>query len=223
MENVQNNGQVTMLQLPNIKFNWIWALVGLLALLFLFVGGGYNGLIQARENVRGAASKVQTAYQNRQDLVSQLVSTVKGSANFEQQTLNQVIEARAKATSVTLNANNIEEYQKAQDGLSSSLSRLLAVAEAYPNLQTTQSFRDLQVQLEGIENRIKTARNDYNDTVRAYNGKIQTFPTNLTAKVFGFKSESYFTADTGAGKAPNIDFGTFQSGASSPAVNPIAE
>ena len=199
---------------PFIKFQPWWIVVGLLFVMVIWMLGGYNGLVSGRENVRGARSKVQSAYQERSDLVPNLVNIVKGAANFEQTTLTAIVEARAKATSVTLSANNAQEFQQAQAGLSSALSRLLAVSEASPTLQATQSFRDLQVQLEGVENRIRTERNRYNDTVKDFNGSVQTFPNSISAMIYGFKQESYFESAAGSDKAPTIDFATSSSSAS---------
>jgi LemA protein len=213
METMQNSSS-SMPQMPQIKFKAWWVVVGLLVLVVVWALSGYNGLVGGRENVRGTRSKVQSAYQERSDLVPNLVNTVKGAANFEQSTLTGVVEARAKATSVTLSADNAQEFQQAQAGLSSALSRLLAVSEAYPALQATQSFRDLQVQLEGIENRIRTERNRYNDSVKDYNGSVQRFPNNISAMIYGFKQESYFEAATGSDKAPTVDFGTSSSSTS---------
>lgn len=183
---------------------------GVVLLLIVIFGGTYNSLVAGRESVNKATGDLQSSYQRRSDLVPNLVSTVKGSANFEQETLNQVVEARAKATSITLPENatpeQIQSFQNAQGELSGALGRLLMVAENYPDLKTTEAFRDLQVQLEGTENRINVARNDFNNAARPYNQKVQTFPTNLVAGLFGFKTVSYFTADDGASRAPAVDF-----------------
>ena len=155
-----------------------------------FMGcNGYNGLVKQDENVKKAFGNVQTEYQNRADLVGNLVSTVKGAANFEQNTLTAVVEARAKATSVNINADNltpekIAEYQAAQGQLSGSLSRLLATVEAYPTLKATEGFMKLQGQLEGIENNIKNSRKVYNDAVNEYNVKVRSFPMNILGGIF---------------------------------------
>jgi len=174
---------------------------------------GYNGMVQKREAVNGAWGKVQSAYQRRADLVPNLVNTVKGAANFEQSTLTQVIEARAKATSVQINANdltqeNLKKFEDAQNELKGSLSRLLVAVERYPELKATQNFQELQAQLEGTENRINTERNYFNDAVQDYNAYIASFPQVLTAKMFGFTSKAYFESAAGADKAPTVDFGT---------------
>ncbi len=193
-----------------------WGIIlGILAavalLLVMPMITSYNGLVRDREAVRGQINNLQSQYQRRADLVPNLVNTVKGSANFEQETLTQVIEARSKATSIKIDAANatpeqIQQYQQAQGELSSALSRLLAVAEAYPDLKTTQAFQDLMTQLEGTENRIQVARGDYGKAVQAFNAKIQRFPTNIVAGLFGFSQFPYFTADSGAETAPTVDF-----------------
>ncbi|HEY4156136.1 MAG TPA: LemA family protein, partial [Puia sp.] len=165
--------------------------------VILILGGcacsGYNSLVSKDENTKGKWGNVQSDYQRRSDLIPNLVNTVKGAANFEQTTLTQVIEARAKATQVQVNANDlspekIAQFQQAQAGVTGALGRLLAVAEAYPTLQATQNFRDLQAQLEGTENRIKVSRNDFNQAVQDYNQTARTFPNNLFAGMFGFKA-----------------------------------
>ncbi|MES2777695.1 MAG: LemA family protein [Bacteroidota bacterium] len=181
----------------------------------LILGGcackGYNGIVSEDVKVNKAWSDVQTEYQNRNDLVGNLVNTVKGAANFEQSTLTAVIEARAKATSVNINADNLTpekmaEFQAAQGQLSSSLSRLLVSVEAYPTLKATENFTKLQGQLEGIENNIKNSRKVFNETVQSYNMKVRTFPMNLFAGMFGFKQKAGFQSDPGAEKAPEVKF-----------------
>lgn len=188
---------------------------GVILLLVLTVLGSYNGLVNDREAVRGKINTLESQYQRRADLVPNLVSTVKGAANFEQETLNQVVNARANATKVTIDASNatpeqIQQYQSAQGELSQALSRLLAVTENYPELKATEAFRDLTVQLEGTENRIAVARSDYGKQVQAYNAKIQRFPSNLTAGIFGFDAFPYFTSEAGASDAPTVDFNDAQ-------------
>jgi len=180
--------------------------------LFLFRGcSSYNGLVAQDEVVKEKWNNVQSDYQRRSDLIPNLVNTVKGEANFEQQTLTNVIEARAKATSVQVDPSNITpeklaEFQKAQSGVSSALGRLLAVVESYPNLKANEGFRNLQVQLEGTENRIKVARNDFNGAVKDYNTKVRSFPMNLFAGIFGFKAKEGFAAEPGTDKAPEVKF-----------------
>ena len=177
-----------------------------------FLGcNGYNGLVTQDESVKKAWNNVQTEYQNRSDLVGNLVATVKGAANFEQKTLTDVVNARAKATSVNINADNltpekIAEFQAAQGQLSGSLSRLLATVEAYPTLKATENFTKLQGQLEGIENGIKNSRKVFNDEINVYNTKVRSFPMNILGGLFGFKQKEGFKADAGAEKAPEVKF-----------------
>ena len=195
----------------NRKWLILGIIVGIVVIVVMVFAGAYNGLVAQRETVTTAFSKVQSQYQRRADLIPNLVNTVKGAANFEQTTLTKVTEARAKATSIQLDPSKatpeqIQQYQQAQGEVSSALSRLLAVSENYPQLQATQAFRDLQVQLEGTENRIAVARNDYNDAARPYNTRLQTFPTNIIAGMFGFQQKPYFEADKGSEKAPTVDF-----------------
>jgi LemA protein len=189
-------------------------LIVIIAVILILGGcgcGGYNKMINLDENVKNKWNNVQSDYQRRADLIPNLVSTVKGAANFEQTTLTQVIEARAKATAVNINADNltpekVQQFQQAQGQLGGALNKLLVVAEQYPTLQATQSFRDLQKQLEGTENRIKVSRNDYNTSVQEYNSVVRRFPNNLFAGMFGFKVKTGFTADAGSEKAPKVEF-----------------
>jgi LemA protein len=186
-----------------------------IAVLLLFVGGcacnGYNGLVSQDENVKNAWNNVQSDYQKRTDLVPNLVNTVKGAANFEQQTLTNVVEARAKATQVKIDASNLTpeklaQFQQAQGQLSGALGRLLAVAENYPTLKATQNFQDLQHTLEGIENGIRNSRNNFNGAVNDYNVKVRSFPMNILSGLFGFKAKTGFTAEPGSDKAPEVKF-----------------
>ena len=190
---------------------------GLLILLAVvvvigFLGcNGYNGLVKQDESVKKAWNNVQTEYQNRSDLVGNLVNTVKGAANFEQNTLTAVVEARAKATSVNINADNltpekIAEFQAAQGQLSGSLSRLLATVEAYPTLKATEGFMRLQSQLEGIENNIKNSRKVFNEEINIYNTKVRSFPMNILGGIFGFHAKEGFKADAGAEKKVDVNF-----------------
>ncbi|MEO7213006.1 LemA family protein [Mucilaginibacter sp.] len=171
----------------------------------------YNSMVTADENIKGKWGEVQTQYQRRSDLIPNLVATVKGEANFEKGTLTEVTEARAKATSVQVDASkltpeSIQKYQEAQGQLSTALGRLLSITENYPTLRANDAFRGLQVQLEGTENRIGFARKDFNEAVQAYNSKIRSFPANITAKMFGFNEKGYFTAEPGSDKAPEVKF-----------------
>jgi LemA protein len=172
---------------------------------------GYNGLIKQDENVNNAWNKVQSDYQRRSDLIPNLVNTVKGEANFEQTTLTKVIEARASATQMKVDAKDLtpeklQQFQASQGQLSQALGRLLVVSEQYPNLRANDAFRGLQAQLEGTENRIKVARNDFNDAVQAYNVKVRSFPMNFFAGMFGFKAKEGFKAEAGSEKAPEVKF-----------------
>lgn len=185
-----------------------------IVLLLVFWGiSTNNGLVTKQENVEAAWSKVETQYQRRADLIPNLVNTVKGAANFEQETLTAVIEARSKATSVQIDPSNITEenmaaFQQAQSQVSSSLSRLLVTVEKYPELKANSNFRDLSVQLEGTENRIATERSRFNDTAKGYNTAVRKFPTSLMAGILGFERYPYFEADKGAENAPTVDFGS---------------
>lgn len=189
-------------------------LIVILALVvFLGFSGcnGYNGLIKQDENVNNAWNKVQSDYQRRSDLIPNLVNTVKGEANFEQTTLTKVIEARASATQMKVDAKDLtpeklQQFQASQGQLSQALGRLLVVSEQYPNLRANEAFRGLQAQLEGTENRIKVARNDFNDAIQAYNVKVRSFPMNILSGMFGFKAKEGFKADAGAEKAPEVKF-----------------
>ena len=186
------------------------------ALLLGLAGCGavssYNTLVRADEQVSTAWANVETQYQRRADLIPNLVETVQGAADFEQETLQSVTEARAKATSIQVRPEDLndpqklQQFQQAQSALGQSLGRLLAVSENYPQLQATQSFSDLQAQLEGTENRIAVARRDYNNAVRSYNTTVRSFPTVLFASVMGFNSKAAFEAEEGAQDAPDVNF-----------------
>jgi LemA protein len=199
--------------------------IGVLLLgLFGWVAGGYNKLVSARENVDTKWSAVESDYQRRSDLVPNLVSTVKGAANFEQSTLLGVTEARAKATQTKVDLNDpksLETFSQNQGQLSGALSRLLVSVEAYPTLTATQGFRDLQVQLEGTENRIAVARKDYSAAAKDYNVLRNRFPTVLIAGIMGFKERTYFEAESGADKAPKVDFGAGGSAGTVEAGTPV--
>ncbi|MBS1627699.1 MAG: LemA family protein [Bacteroidetes bacterium] len=179
-------------------------------LLLAFAGcNGYNGLVKGDQNVQTAWSNVETNYQRRTDLYSSIVKTIEGSANFEKSTLSAVVAARASATQVKVDINDaatLQKYQAAQGQLQSAFGRLLAVAENYPDLKTTKSFQDFQAQIEGTENRINTARRDYNTAVNSYNLSVRTFPKNIFAGIFNFKEKAYYKADEGAEKNPDINF-----------------
>lgn len=189
----------------------ILVVVGIVLVVFLWGKNSYNSLVNSEEKVTGAWSQVENVYQRRADLIPNLVNTVKGYADFEQKTLTQVIEARSKATGVNVNAENLDEasiqqFQQAQQGLSSALSRLMVVVERYPDLKANQNFMDLQSQLEGTENRIAVERRAFNETAQNYNAQIRRFPNNIFAGLFGFDRKAYFEADQGAEKAPEVQF-----------------
>ena len=184
-----------------------------LALLFILPGCGYNELQGLDEGVKGAWSEVQNQYQRRADLIPNLVATVKGAANFEQETLQKVIEARAQATSIKLDAQALSDpatfkkFEQAQQNLSGALSRLMVVVEKYPELKANQNFRDLQAQIEGTENRIAVARKRYVESVQTYNTRVRSFPYNLTAQyLLGLKVRETFSADEAAQKPPQVKF-----------------
>ncbi|GGF28557.1 LemA family protein [Echinicola rosea] len=173
--------------------------------------GTYNQFVQTEEDINGKWAEVETQYQRRADLIPNLVNTVKGYADFEKETLEGVINARAKATSINLNADEltpekVAQFQQAQDQLSGSLSRLLVAVERYPDLKANQNFLDLQAQLEGTENRIAVARRNFNQSVQAYNSNLRTFPNNIFAGWYGFEKKGYFEAAEGAENAPTVEF-----------------
>lgn len=184
----------------------------LVGLMLLFGGcSTYNGMVNSDEDVDNAWSKVQSAYQRRADLIPNLVSTVKGVANFEKSTLTAVIEARAKASSITIDPSSatpeqLAAFQQAQSGISQSLGRLMVISEQYPELKANQSFLELQSQLEGTENRIKVARDNYNDAATNFNKKIRRFPASLIAGMSGFQQRSQFQAEQNAQDAPDVKF-----------------
>lgn len=186
--------------------------LGVIALL-LFIGiGKYNTLVQEEQTVEQSWAQVENQYQRRADLIPNLVNTVKGAADFEQETLTDVVEARSKASSIQINADDldnpqqIQQFQQAQEQLSGALSRLLVTVEKYPEIKANENFRDLQVQLEGTENRISTERQRFNEAVQSYNTTVQSFPDNMFAGLFGFDQKAYFEADEGASEAPEVNF-----------------
>jgi len=172
---------------------------------------GYNSMVEKDEGITKAWASVETQYQRRSDLIPNLVNTVKGYADFEQETLTQVVEARSKATGITLQADeltpeNIAKYQEAQSQLSGALSRLLVSVERYPDLKASTQFSQLQAQLEGTENRISVSRDKFNEAVRDYNTYIRKFPKNIVAGMFDFDQRGYFESDAGTENAPNVEF-----------------
>ena len=185
--------------------------IAVAAVVGFWLVGAYNGMVTAEEGVDTAWSQVENVYQRRTDLIPNLVNTVKGYATHEAETLEGVVNARAKATQITVDAENLTpealaEYNKAQGELGSALGRLLAVTEAYPDLKANENFKELQAQLEGTENRIATERMKFNETAKEYNTMIRKFPKNILASVFGFEKKPYFEAQAGAEKAPEIQF-----------------
>lgn len=196
-----------------MKKTWIILGVILVVILIIYssVKGTYNSMVTMDEAVAASWAQVENVYQRRADLIPNLVNTVKGYAAHEQETLQAVIEARSKATSVTIDPTNmdsqaLEQFQSAQDGLSSALSRLMVVVEQYPDLKANQNFLDLQAQLEGTENRIAVERRKFNDSARAFNTYIRKFPKNIYASLFNFETKAYFEAEKGAEKAPEVSF-----------------
>ena len=186
-------------------------IIAVLAIIALWGITGYNGLVGMDEGVQTKWADVETQYQRRADLIPNLVNTVKGYAAHESETLQAVVEARAKATSVNIDPTNmsaeqIANFQKVQDGVSSALGRLLVTVEKYPDLKANENFKELQAQLEGTENRISVARRDYNEAARKYNTTLRSFPKNILAGMFGFEKKAYFEAQEGSEQAPTVQF-----------------
>jgi LemA protein len=189
----------------------LFIILGIVAVVVVWAVGGYNGLVTRQEKVNEAWANVETVYQRRADLIPNLVSTVKGYAAHEQETLQSVTEARAKATAMTIDPSTatpeeLASWQRAQQEVSSALGRLLAISESYPDLKANQNFLELQQQLEGTENRISTERRKYNEVVRGYNASIRRFPKNILAAMFGFEKMTMFEAQEGAEVAPEVVF-----------------
>ena len=184
-------------------------ILGLVLILGVWGCSGYNGLVSADQNVKKSWGNVETNYQRRTDLYSSVIKTVEASANFEKSTLTEVVAARAKATSINVDINDqasLDRYQQAQGQLQSSFGKLLAIAENYPDIKTTKAFQDFQTQIEGTENRINVARQDYNKAVEGFNLKVKRFPNNMLAGMFSFKEKAYYKADPGTEKNPDIKF-----------------
>ncbi|RXF67847.1 LemA family protein [Arcticibacter tournemirensis] len=187
-----------------------YTIAGLIA-LFSFSSCDYNGMVKLDEQVQAQWGQVQNVYQRRADLIPNLVNTVKGAAGHENETLTQVVEARAKATAVNvdpdkLTPENIQKFQNAQGELSTALGRLMMITENYPELKANANFQELQAQIEGTENRITVERQKFNEVTQEYNSKIRSFPNNLTAGMFGFEKKGYFQAEAGSEKAPKVEF-----------------
>ena len=188
---------------------WIW--IGVVAVVAIFFYATYNGFVNREEGLKSPWSNVETQYQRRADLIPNLVNTVKGYAAHETQTLNEVTEARARATSINLSADDLTperlaQFQRAQAEVRSALGRLIAVSESYPDLKANQNFLELQAQLEGTENRIAVARKDFNAAAQQYNVSVRRFPANLVARMFGFGQKPYFESAEGAAAAPQVTF-----------------
>ncbi|WP_455640653.1 LemA family protein [Parabacteroides sp.] len=193
----------------------LWITLAVIVVLlfagFSWVKGTYNTMVTEDEGVKTAWSQVENQYQRRMDLIPNLVNTVKGYATHEKETLEGVVSARAEATKTTIDPSNLTEesmkkFQAAQGELSSALSRLMVVLERYPDLKANQNFSELQAQLEGTENRISVERKRFNETAQSYNTYIRSFPTNILAGMFGFQPKAYFSAESGAEKAPKVEF-----------------
>ena len=198
-----------------MKHKALWITLAVVVILFIsvfsWVKGTYNTMVTQDENVKTAWSQVENQYQRRSDLIPNLVNTVKGYATHERETLEGVVSARAEATKTSINPSNLTEesmkkFQAAQGELSNALSRLMVVLERYPDLKANQNFSELQAQLEGTENRISVERKRFNEVAQAYNTYVRSFPTNILAGMFGFQPKAYFTAESGAEKAPKVEF-----------------
>lgn len=193
-----------------MKKTWI-IVIAVVAVLVIYCVSSYNSLVTQEETVGTAWSNVENQYQRRSDLIPNLVNTVKGYAAHEKETFDAVVSARAKATQMTIDIEDltpekIEAYQKAQGAVGSALSRLLAVTENYPELKANENFKELQAQLEGTENRISVERRKFNETAREYNTNIRRFPKNIVASMFGFEKRPYFEVEEGSEKAPEVKF-----------------
>ena len=194
-----------------MKNKTLLIVLGVIAVVVVWAVSAYNGLVSKQEGVSEAWANVETVYQRRADLIPNLVNTVKGYASHEKETLDAVVSARARATQVTVNADELtpeklQEYQKAQGEVGAALGRLLAVTEAYPDLKANQNFMELQAQLEGTENRITVERRNFNEVAKGYNTSIRTFPRNILAGMFGFEKRPYFEAQEGVENVPVVQF-----------------
>ena len=196
-----------------MKKSWIIIGIIIVALIILYRLSvtPYNSMVRMEEQITSQWAQVENVYQRRADLIPNLVNTVKGYATFERETITKVIEARARATQVTINPEGLtpealQKFQQAQGDLGSALSRLMVVVERYPELKANQNFLELQAQLEGSENRIAVERNKFNETVQRYNAYIRSIPNNIIASIFGFAKKPYFEAETGAEKVPEVKF-----------------
>ena len=186
-------------------------LIAVIAVIAFWLVSVYNGMVGLDEGVNTAWANVETQYQRRADLIPNLVNTVKGYAQHEQSTFEAVVNARSKATSITIDPSNVtpeklQEFQQAQGELASALGRLIAISESYPDLKASEQFKELQAQLEGTENRINVARTNFNNEAKKYNTTIRTFPRNMFAGMLGFTQRAYFEAEAGANQAPKVEF-----------------
>ena len=187
----------------------LYVILGIVVILFFWGCSAYNGLIGVDQEVKAKWGDVETNYQRRTDLYNSVIKTISASANFEKSVLTDVVNARAKATSINVDINDpksLEAYQQAQAGLQSSFSKLLAVVENYPDIKTTKAFQDFQAQIEGTENRINVARKDYNAAVQGYNLRVKKFPNNIFAGLFGYHEKPFYKSDPGSEKAPDMNF-----------------
>lgn len=189
----------------------LFIILGVIALLVVWGASVNNSLVTLEEGIKGQWANVESSYQRRADLIPNIVNTAKGYAEFEQETLTQVVEARSKATSINIDPTNITpeelaQFEQAQSGVSSSLSRLLATFERYPDLKANENFSELINELERTENRINVERNRFNGSVQTFNSKVRRFPTSLAASIFGFEQQGYFKSDEGASVAPTVEF-----------------
>ena len=187
----------------------LFIILGIIVLLFFWGCGAYNNLIGVDQQVKTKWGNVETNYQRRTDLYNSVIKTIEGSKKKKKSTLSEVVQARAKATSINVDINDpasLEAYQNAQAGLQSSFSKLLAVVERYPDLKTTTAFQGFQTQIEGTENRINVARQDYNAAVQDYNLRVKRFPSNIFSGIFGFHEKAFYKADPGSEKAPDVQF-----------------
>ncbi len=187
----------------------LYIVLGLVLILGVWSCGGYNGLVKSDQKVKSTWGNVETNYQRRTDLYGSVIKTIEASANFEKSLLKDVVEARAKLGGVTVDVNDqasLDKYQQAQGQMQGAFSRLMGYVENYPDIKTTKSFQDFQTQIEGTENRINVARQDYNKVVEDYNMKVKKFPNNLMAGMFGFHEKAYYKSDPGSDKAPDVNF-----------------
>ena len=187
----------------------LYIILGLVLILGVWGCNGYNSLVKGDQNVKKTWGNVETNYQRRTDLYSSVIKTIEASANFEKSLLKDVVEARAKLGSTTVNVDDqasVDKYQQAQGQMQGAFSRLMGYVENYPDIKTTKSFQDFQTQIEGTENRINVARQDYNKSVESYNLNVKRFPKNLIAGIAGFKEKAFYKSDPGSDKAPDVNF-----------------